>query len=58
LFKAALQVDARSISSKMKIAAARVIADLAEVGELVPSPFHPEVHSQVVATVKRAARNR
>lgn len=55
LFKAALEVQAEAITSAMKIAAAEAISALAPPGELVPSPFHPLVHTQVVAAVKQAA---
>ena len=55
LFKAALEVQAEAITSAMKIAAAEAISALAPEGELVPSPFHPLVHAQVVEAVKRAA---
>ncbi len=51
LFKAALQVQAEAITSPMKIAAAEAISALAPEGELVPSPFHPLVHRQVVDSV-------
>lgn len=54
LFKAALQVQADAITSPMKIAAAEAISGLAPDGELVPSPFHPLVHSQVVDAVSAA----
>jgi malate dehydrogenase (oxaloacetate-decarboxylating) len=51
LFKAALSVQAEAITSPMKIAAAEAISALAPEDELVPSPFHPLVHQQVVAAV-------
>ena len=51
LFKAALQVNSHEIASAMKIAAAKAISELAEEGELVPSPFHPEVHNKVIEAV-------
>ncbi len=51
LFKAALTVNAREITAKMKIAAAKAISVLAEPGELVPSIFHPEVHQNVIKAV-------
>lgn len=54
LFKAALEAGTRSISGKMKIAAARAISDLAEGGDLVPGPFHPDVHENVIAAVEHA----
>lgn len=55
LFKAALDVGAPAITSAMKVAAAEAISALAPVGELVPSPFHPQVHERVVDAVRRAA---
>ena len=51
LFKAALQVQADAITSPMKIAAAEAISTIAPDDELVPSPFHPLVHQQVVDAV-------
>ena len=55
LFKAALDVGAPAITSRMKIAAAEAISALAPADELVPSPFHPDVHERVVEAVIRAA---
>ena len=55
LFKAALDVGAPAITSAMKIAAAEAISAVAPEGELVPSPFHPRVHPNVIAAVTRAA---
>ncbi|WP_420455872.1 NAD-dependent malic enzyme [Rubrivirga sp.] len=55
LFKAALDVGAPAITSAMKIAAAQAISALAPDDELVPSPFHPEVHQRVIDAVVRAA---
>ena len=52
LFRAALDVGAEAITSEMKIAAARAISELADEGELVPSPFHYYVHQRVVEAVK------
>ncbi len=54
LFKAALETNARQITPAMKIAAAEVISSLADENELVPSPFHPEVHKKVIEAVKKA----
>ncbi len=54
LFKAALEKGARQITSEMKIAAAEIISSLADENELVPSPFHPEVHKKVIEAVKKA----
>ncbi len=55
LFKAALDVGAPAITNAMKIAAAQAISALAPADELVPSPFHPEVHQRVIDAVIRAA---
>ena len=55
LFKAALDVGAPAITSAMKVAAAHAISVLASPGELVPSPFHPRVHTDVIAAVRAAA---
>ena len=54
LFKAALEMNVRSITPEMKIAAAKVISQLADEDELVPSPFHPDVHRSVIDVVKKA----
>jgi malate dehydrogenase (oxaloacetate-decarboxylating) len=56
LFKAALDVQAEAITSAMKIAAAEAISALAPEDELVPSPFHPLVHRQVVHAATAAAQ--
>ncbi len=53
LFKAALENNAMQITPKMKIAAAEVISEIADENELVPSPFHPEVHKKVTEAVKQ-----
>ena len=55
LFKAALDVGASAITPAMKVAAAHAISALASPGELVPSPFHPRVHVDVIEAVRRAA---
>ncbi len=55
LFKAALSVGAPAITSAMKVAAAQAISALAPDDELVPSPFHPEVHQRVIDAVVRAS---
>ncbi len=54
LFKAALEVGAPAITSAMKIAAASAISSVAPADELVPSPFHPEVHANVIDAVRKA----
>jgi len=51
LFKAALETNSQAITAEMKIAAAKAISGLARKGELVPSPFHPEVHQNVIEAV-------
>ncbi|HLA64196.1 MAG TPA: NAD(P)-dependent oxidoreductase [Rhodothermales bacterium] len=56
LFRAALDTGAPAITAAMKVAAAEAISALAAPGELVPSPFHPEVHTRVVAAASAAAR--
>jgi len=55
LFRAAIDTGAPAITGPMKTAAAEAISVLADPGELVPSPFHPEVHQQVVAAAAGAA---
>ena len=56
LFKAALEVNAKEINAKMKIAAAKAISEMAETGELVPSIFHEKVHQHVVKAVVAACK--
>lgn len=58
VFKGALEIGAREITSRMKIAAAEAISTLAADGELVPSPFHPDVHRRVAESVKRAGKRK
>ena len=53
LFKGALNIGARSISSEMKIRTAEVIAQYAEDDELVPSPLHPSVHSSIIEAIEK-----
>ena len=55
LFKAALDIGAPAITSAMKIAAAEAISARAPDEELVPSPFDPDVHENVIAAVRAAA---
>ncbi len=54
LFRAALDTGAPAISGSMKNAAAEAISTLADAGELVPSPFHPDVHRKVVEAASKA----
>jgi malate dehydrogenase (oxaloacetate-decarboxylating) len=56
LFKGALEVHSRAITSEMMIAAAEAIADHAVRGEVVPSPLMPEVHRAVTRAVADRAR--
>lgn len=58
LFRAALNANARTITAKMKIAAAQAISSLTDDQELLPSIFHPEVHKKVVEAVEKAAHSR
>jgi len=53
LFKAALELGAPEITSQMKITAAKVISNLAEDDELVPSPFHPQIHQKIIQAIKK-----
>jgi malate dehydrogenase (oxaloacetate-decarboxylating) len=55
IFKGALAVRSRAITPRMLLAAADAIARLADPGEVVPSPFHPEVHTNVARAVADAA---
>jgi malate dehydrogenase (oxaloacetate-decarboxylating) len=57
LFKAALELNASAITPPMKIAAARVISSLADEDELVPSPFHPDVHQGIIRAIRRLPRH-
>ena len=56
LFRGALEARARRIDDPMKIAAARVISQFAEAGELVPSILNLDVHHAVSDAVREAAR--
>jgi malate dehydrogenase (oxaloacetate-decarboxylating) len=56
VFLGALSCGARTISTGMKLAAARAIARLPRESQLVPSPLDRAVHRQVAAAVADAAR--
>jgi malate dehydrogenase (oxaloacetate-decarboxylating) len=56
IFRGALSVGASEISTGMKLAAARAIADLTEESELVPDALDPKVHESVAEAVAAAAR--
>ncbi len=55
IFRGALSVGARQISTPMKLAAARAIAGLTEASELVPDALDPAVHATVAEAVAVAA---
>ena len=55
IFRGALMVGAREISTGMKLAAARAIAGLTKESELVPDALDPEVHAEVAKAVAEAA---
>jgi malate dehydrogenase (oxaloacetate-decarboxylating) len=55
IFRGALSVGAKSISTGMKLAAARAIADLSEAAELVPDVLDKRVHEEVARAVSEAA---
>jgi malate dehydrogenase (oxaloacetate-decarboxylating) len=56
IFRGALEVRSRSITTEMLLAASEAIADCAQMGHLVPSPFHPTVHRKVSDAVIAAAQ--
>jgi malate dehydrogenase (oxaloacetate-decarboxylating) len=55
IFRGALAAGARMITREMKLAAARMLADLAERQELVPDPLDQTVHDSVARAVREAA---
>ena len=56
IFRGALEVGAREISTGMKLAAARAIADETEASELVPDALDTSVHDRVAEAVAQAAQ--
>jgi malate dehydrogenase (oxaloacetate-decarboxylating) len=56
IFLGALSCGARTISTGMKLGAARAIARLTRDSQLLPSPLDRAVHRQVAAAVADAAR--
>src|SRR4051795_5455203 len=56
IFLGALSCGARTISTRMKLAAARAIARLTRQSQLVPDPLDREVHRAVARAVADAAR--
>jgi len=57
IFRGALSAGAASITTGMKLAAARAIAEETEASELIPDPLDPGVHERVAEAVARAARD-
>ncbi len=53
LFKGALVTNAKEISSEMMIRAAEVISHYVEDNDLVPSPFHPKLHQEIVKAIEK-----
>lgn len=56
LFRGALDAKSRAIVPEMLTNAAEVISELAEEGEIVPSPLRAEVHDAVRHATSRVAR--
>jgi malate dehydrogenase (oxaloacetate-decarboxylating) len=56
IFRGALSVGADRISTQMKLAAARAIANATAESELVPDVLDPDVHAEVASAVAAAAR--
>jgi len=55
LFKGALKANARTINSRMKIAAAKAIANHTLHGDLVPNILNKHVHEEVAKAVEEEA---
>jgi malate dehydrogenase (oxaloacetate-decarboxylating) len=55
MFRGALEAGADRLDSRMKLAAARALADASGDGELVPDPLDPGVHERVAEAVREAA---
>ena len=55
IFRGALSVGAPRITTAMKLAAARAIANETEASELVPDALDPQVHERVAEAVAAAA---
>ena len=56
MFKGAIDAGARSISQEMKLVAAKVIADAAQDGELLPEVLDKSLHAAVAGAVAQTAR--
>ena len=57
IFRGALAAGSQVISTGMKLAAARAIANLTAESELVPDALDPAVHAEVARAVEAAARD-
>jgi malate dehydrogenase (oxaloacetate-decarboxylating) len=57
IFRGALAAGSQTISTGMKLAAARTIAGLTAESELVPDALDPAVHAAVARAVEEAARD-
>jgi malate dehydrogenase (oxaloacetate-decarboxylating) len=55
MFRGALEARADRLDSRMKLAAARALADASGEGELLPDPLDPSVHDRVAEAVREAA---
>ena len=55
IFRGAIDVNARTISHEMYVAAAQTIADMTPEDELVPNPLDQSVHRAVARAVARKA---
>ena len=56
MFKGAIDAGARSITQEMRLAAAKVIADAAQDGELLPEPLDKSLHAAVASAVAQCAQ--
>jgi malate dehydrogenase (oxaloacetate-decarboxylating) len=55
MFRGALEAGADRLDSRMKLAAARALADASGDDELLPDPLDPSVHERVAEAVREAA---
>jgi malate dehydrogenase (oxaloacetate-decarboxylating) len=56
MFRGALDAGAQEMSSEMKLAAARALAESGGDGDgLLPDPLDPSVHERVAEAVREAA---
>ncbi len=55
IFRGAVDANVARITQDMLLAAARTIAESAPKGEVVPSPFDPDLHRNVARAVARVA---